>query len=58
VLRPGGRLVFAETLPDPDRFSVQELRDLVEPSGFQFVSATGNRRRDVVAFRHAGAEQS
>jgi ubiquinone/menaquinone biosynthesis C-methylase UbiE len=58
VLRPGGRLVFAETFPDPDRFSVQELRDLVGPSGFQFVSATGNRWRDVVVFRHAGADQS
>lgn len=55
VLRPGGRLVFAETFPDPDRLSVQDLRDLVEPAGFQFVSATGNRWRDVVVFRNAGA---
>lgn len=55
VLRPGGRLVFAETFPDPDRLSVQDLRDLVEPAGFQFVSATGNRWRDVVVFSNAKA---
>ena len=54
VLRPGGRLVFAETFPDPDRLSVQALRDLVEPARFQFVSATGNRWRDVVVFGNAG----
>jgi ubiquinone/menaquinone biosynthesis C-methylase UbiE len=50
VLKPGGRLVFAETFPDPDRLSVQELRELVEPGGFRSVSATGNRFRDVVVF--------
>lgn len=52
VLKPDGRLVFAETFPDPDRLSVQELRDLVEPEGFKFVSATGNRWHDVVCFRN------
>jgi len=51
VLKPGGQLVFAETFPDPDRMSVQELRDLVEPENFDFVEATGNRWRDVVRFR-------
>lgn len=55
VLKPGGRLVFAETFPDPDRLSVQELRDLVEPEHFQFVSATGNRWHDVVCFRNTCA---
>jgi ubiquinone/menaquinone biosynthesis C-methylase UbiE len=54
VLKPGGRLVFAETFPDPDRLSVADLRDLVEASGFQFLSATGNRWHDVVSFRNAG----
>ncbi len=51
VLKPGGRLVFAETFPDPDRLSVQELRDLAEPEGFEFVDAVGNRWRDVVCFQ-------
>lgn len=55
VLKPGGRLVFAETFPDPDRLSVQALRDLVEPVGFQFVSADGRRWHDVVSFSNAGA---
>ncbi len=55
VLKPGGRLVFAETFPDPDRLSVQQLRDLVEPVGFEFVSTTGNRWHDVVGFRNTGA---
>ncbi|HWX98966.1 MAG TPA: methyltransferase domain-containing protein [Mycobacterium sp.] len=51
VLKPGGRLVFAETFPDPDRLSVEELRDLAEPENFEFVEATGNRWHDVVRFR-------
>jgi ubiquinone/menaquinone biosynthesis C-methylase UbiE len=55
VLKPGGRLVFAEMFPDPDRLSVRELRDLAEPGGFDFVAATGSRWTDVVTFRRAGS---
>jgi ubiquinone/menaquinone biosynthesis C-methylase UbiE len=51
VLKPGGQLVFAEAFPDPDRMSVRELRDLVEPENFVFVQATGNRWHDIVRFR-------
>ena len=51
VLKPVGRLVFVELFPDPDRLSVRELRDLVEPENFEFVEATGNRWEDVVRFR-------
>jgi ubiquinone/menaquinone biosynthesis C-methylase UbiE len=51
VLKPGGQLVFAEAFPDPDRMSVRELRDLIEPENFVFVAATGNRWHDVVRFR-------
>jgi ubiquinone/menaquinone biosynthesis C-methylase UbiE len=51
VLKPGGRLVFVEMFPDPDRLSVRKLRDLVEPENFEFVEATGNRWEDVVRFR-------
>jgi ubiquinone/menaquinone biosynthesis C-methylase UbiE len=51
VLKPGGQLVFAEAFPDPDRMSVRELRDLVEPENFVFVQATGNRWHDMVRFR-------
>ena len=51
VLKPGGRLVFVELFPDPDRLSVQELRDLVEPENFEFVDATGSRFEDIVRFR-------
>ena len=39
--------------PDPDRLSVQELRDLVEPEDFDFVEATGDRLKDIVFFRRA-----
>jgi ubiquinone/menaquinone biosynthesis C-methylase UbiE len=53
VLKPGGRLVFVEMFPDPDRLSVSQLRDLSEPAGFEFVHATGNRREDLVHFRAA-----
>jgi ubiquinone/menaquinone biosynthesis C-methylase UbiE len=55
VLKPGGRLVFAETFPDPDRLSVQQLRDLAEPANFDFVEATGSRWSDVVVFRNRGS---
>jgi ubiquinone/menaquinone biosynthesis C-methylase UbiE len=51
VLKPGGKLVFFETFPDPDRLSVQELRDLAEPENFDLVEATGNRWHDIVRFR-------
>src|SRR5271155_6146301 len=54
VLKPGGRLVFAETFPDPDRLTVRQLRDLAEPANFDFVDATGNHWRDVVIFRNRG----
>jgi ubiquinone/menaquinone biosynthesis C-methylase UbiE len=53
VLKPGGRLVFAESFPDPDRLSERELRDLVEPENFEFVGATGNRLETVAHFRSA-----
>ena len=53
VLKPGGRLVFAEMFPDPDRISVTELRDLAEPEDFGFVEATGSRWTDIVTFRRA-----
>jgi ubiquinone/menaquinone biosynthesis C-methylase UbiE len=52
VLKPGGRLVFVELFPDPDRLSVRQLRDLAEPEGFEFVEATGNRWEDIVEFRN------
>ena len=51
VLKPGGRLVFVEMFPDPDRLSVQELRDLAEPENFEFGGATGNRWETVAHFR-------
>jgi ubiquinone/menaquinone biosynthesis C-methylase UbiE len=53
VLKPGGRLVFLEMFPDPDRLSVRGLRDLAEPENFDFIEATGNRLKDIVSFRRA-----
>ena len=55
LLKPGGRLVFVEMFPDPDRLSVQELRGLAEPEAFDFVEATGNRWASIVRFRRAEA---
>jgi len=51
VLKPGGRLVFVEMFPDPDRLSVRQLRDLAERENFEFVEATGNRWETIVGFR-------
>jgi ubiquinone/menaquinone biosynthesis C-methylase UbiE len=53
VLKPGGRLVFLEMFPDPDRLSVRQLRDLAEPQGFDFVETAGNRWKQVASFRAA-----
>jgi ubiquinone/menaquinone biosynthesis C-methylase UbiE len=53
VLKPGGKLIFVEAFPDPDRLSVQQLRQLAEPAGFEFVGATGHRLRDLVSFRNS-----
>ena len=55
VLKPGGRLVFDERFPDPDRVGVQELRDLAEPENFELIEATGNRWHDVIRFRKVDA---
>jgi ubiquinone/menaquinone biosynthesis C-methylase UbiE len=52
VLKPGGRLVFVETFPDPDRLSVRQLRDLAEPENFEYVEASGNRWETVAKFRN------
>lgn len=51
ILKPGGLLVFSERFPDPDRLSVQELRELVETDDFGFVDTTGNIWHDIVRFR-------
>ena len=53
VLKPGGRLVFVEMFPDPDRLTVQQLRDLAESEDFDFVGEAGSRWADVVTFRRA-----
>ncbi|WP_405167760.1 class I SAM-dependent methyltransferase [Nocardia sp. NBC_01499] len=53
VLKPGGRLAFFEQFLDPDRISVAELRELVEPEGFSLLDARGTRWHDLVRFtRH------
>jgi ubiquinone/menaquinone biosynthesis C-methylase UbiE len=49
VLKPGGRLAFLEMFPDPNRLSVRELRDLVEPEDFDFVQSTGSRWKELVS---------
>lgn len=51
TIRPGGLLVFVEGFGDPDRLSVAELRDLVEPADFVFQASDGSRWQDVVKFR-------
>lgn len=48
VLKPGGLLVFFENFPDPDRMSVQKLRDLAEADRFGFLDADSTRWRDIV----------
>jgi SAM-dependent methyltransferase len=43
VVRPGGRVVFGETLADPDWISPQALRREVTAAGFHFDGRTGVR---------------
>lgn len=51
VLKPGGKLVFHEAFPDPDRLSVDELRALCEPAGFVMDRSEQSRWKDIVRFR-------
>lgn len=51
VLKPGGKLVFHEAFPDPDRLSVAELRELCEPAGFVLDRSEESRWKDIVRFR-------
>ncbi|WP_309297859.1 MULTISPECIES: class I SAM-dependent methyltransferase [Mycobacterium] len=51
VLKPGGLLVFRETFADPDRFGADQLRELAEPAGFEFVDTAGSPWRDIIRFR-------
>ena len=51
IMKPGARLVFREGFPDPDRLSVDDLRELAEAEAFEFCQASGNRWHDVVTFR-------
>jgi SAM-dependent methyltransferase len=51
VLKPGGKLVFHEAFPDPDRLSVAELRALCEPAGFVLDRSEESRWKDIVRFR-------
>ncbi|MBB3601926.1 ubiquinone/menaquinone biosynthesis C-methylase UbiE [Mycolicibacterium sp. BK556] len=51
VLKPGGKLVFHEAFPDPDRLSVTELRELCEPAGFVLDRSVQSRWKDIVRFR-------
>lgn len=55
VIKPGGRLVFLEVFPDPDRLTVAQLRELVEPQCFTLSYSEGNRWHDVVRFVNGGA---
>lgn len=55
VLKPGGVLAFYEGFLDPDRFSVAQLRALVEPEGFVFLDSHGSRWSDFVRFAAAEA---
>jgi hypothetical protein len=50
ALKPGGVLAFYEGFPDPDRFSVAQLRALSEPEGFAFLDTGGNQWNDFVRF--------
>jgi len=51
VLKPGGLLVFLEMFPDPDRLSVQTLRELAEADAFGFLDAKESRWKDIVRFK-------
>ena len=53
ALKPTGLLVFREAFPDPDRLSVEQLRELAEPEGFEFLDSTGSVWQDVIRFRRA-----
>lgn len=53
VLKPGGRLVVGEGLPDPHMVSSAGLRDLADEAGFRFERLEGNQFGFLARFRVA-----
>lgn len=51
VLRPGGRLVVGEAVPDPDMVRFGTLRDRCESIGFTFDQRSGSRFGFFARFR-------
>ncbi|WP_101298408.1 class I SAM-dependent methyltransferase [Halegenticoccus soli] len=51
VLRPGGRLVVGELVPDPHFVAFEALRHRAERRGFQFTERAGNRFGYFARFR-------
>ncbi len=52
VVKPGGRLVFVEGFPDPDRLNVRELQGLAESAGVTLLDTRGTRWQDPIRFVH------
>lgn len=58
VLRPGGRLVFGESIADPDMVRFGTLRDRCEATGFVFEQRAGSRISYFARFRKPTAESA
>ncbi len=54
VLRPGGRLVVGESIPDPHMVGLSTLRELAAATGFTFERSLGHRLGYLASFRSEG----
>lgn len=51
MLRKGGILSISEAKGDPDMMTVEEVKELVAPFGFEFYQVFGNKRNYTINFR-------
>ena len=50
ILKPNGVLSITELAGDPDKISIDELRDLIEKHNFKFCNKFGNKRNFTINF--------
>lgn len=58
IMKPGGILSFSEQAGDPDKLSINEIKALVEGSGFEFYKLYGSERNFTINFKKAGSDKT
>jgi hypothetical protein len=51
MLKTGGMLSISELVGDPDKMTMDEVRELARDSGFEYYKHYGNERNYTINFR-------